>query len=496
MGLEINKTDFSGHEYRTFSEKLEQNLAALKLLLARLDFGMGSASLGAELELCLIDADGCPAYNNEELITRVDDPQLTYELNQYNLEYNLTPLPLNGMPLTGLEQQILDKLSLLRNHARHLDSGAGNSIVPIGILPTLQLSDFGSHAISKRKRYRALLKVIGGVHPEFHIDINGIDPLKLTMHDISLEAATTSFQLHYPSSPAEFATLFNAFSLVTPLVLAICGNSPSLFAHKLWQETRIPVFKQSVDMRKKHRYQWHQTPRVTFGNGWVRDGAYELFAEAVHLYPALIPICDDENPMQVICAGGIPKLSELRLQQGTLWWWNRPIYDDADGGHLRIELRSLPAGPTAVDMVANAALYIGLTEGIKQQLDELLPAMPFELARYNFYRSAQHGLDAKLVWPQQTHGYRLAEVSARQLLAQYMDTASLGLERIGVDNQQAQHYLNVIQDRLQTGQTGAVWQMHKLDALELKHSRQKALQQMLRDYLTQSISNTPVANWQ
>jgi hypothetical protein len=49
----------------------------------------------------------------------------------------------------------------------------------------------------------------------------------------------------------------------------------------------------------------------------------------------------------------VPALAELSLHNGTIYRWNRPIYDVVDGRpHLRVENRVLPAGPTVVDAVA------------------------------------------------------------------------------------------------------------------------------------------------
>ena len=148
--------------------------------------------------------------------------------------------------------------------------------------------------------------------------------------------------------------------MLTAPVLAASGNSPTFLGHRLWHETRVALFKQAGDDRPPDRTpSGGMPPRVGFGNGWVREGALELFCESVALHEPLLPVCGGENPRACARAGGIPRLDELRLHHGTVWKWNRPVYDPAYGGHLRIELRALPSGPTLCDMLANAAFLVG-----------------------------------------------------------------------------------------------------------------------------------------
>ena len=489
MGIDIDTVEFSTDDFTAFGAALEANLEALKRVLVQPGFGVGPPSLGAELEMYIVDAAGDPLYANEDILTDAIDPQLTLELNRYNLEYNLSPCLMSDSPFVHSECEILEKLQSLRAVA----ALHGGRIVPIGILPTLTRADFGSHCITDKKRYHALVSQLikrrGG---EFKIDINGEMPLKMKMEDITLEGANTSFQVHYRVAPENYADTFNAIQLMTPLALAIGANSPTLFGHSLWHETRIPLFKQSIDTRQRHRYSAKEPARVNFGHGWVRRGPLELFTEAVRLYPPLLPVCFDQNKEQG--GGRAPALAELRLHQSTVWLWNRPVYDDADGGHLRIEMRALPAGPTAIDMVANAAFLIGLAEGIRPHIDELLASLPFSLAEYNFYRAAQAGLDAQLVWP--TVGQtRCKEQAAHSIIQQLLPCAEAGLARLGIGAEEGKRYLSVIEDRLHRAQTGSVWQQKRLRQLTDKLPLDKALHAMLEDFMVNSESNLPVAQW-
>ena len=488
MGIEIAQTSFTEDDYAAFRVALESNLEELGALLATPGFAEGPGSLGAELEMYIVDDKGFPLHANQEIQAALNDPQLTLELNRYNLEFNLSPYLLSQRPFVATEQEVLGKLDSLRDAAREF----GGRIVPIGILPTLRESDFGPHCITDRKRFHALvaqlLKRRGG---KFRIDIHGEDPLQLDMEDITLEGANTSFQVHYRVNPAEFADTFNAIQVMTPLAVAIGANSPTLFGHNLWHETRVPLFKQSIDTRKIDRYGWNEPPRVNFGQGWVRGGALELFTEVVRIYPPLLPVCDAAMPS----GEGAPPLSELRLHQGTVWLWNRPVYDDVDGGQLRIEMRALPAGPTPRDMVANAAFLIGLAEGIRPHLGEMLPAIPFGIAEYNFYRAAQYGLDAEVVWPSPGQsGYR--EQSVCTVIERNLPLAAEGLARIGIDRGEIDLYLGEIERRLARRRTGASWQRARLAALRQNLSDTEALHAMLEEFMAFSAANLPIAEWQ
>lgn len=492
MGQDIAELDFSEQAYQRFQEKLASNLKALYKMLATPGFGVGQTSLGAELEMYIVDKNGHVLFVNEQIRQDVNDAQLTLELNRYNLEYNFTPHLIEEQPFFTMEREILEQLKRLNKFAAHY----GGRVVSIGILPTLRKADFGEISMTKRERYRALREQLitrRGSH--FQIDINGRQPLRMEMSDVTLEGASTSFQVHYRVAPNIYNDLYNAMQAITPLVLAIGANSPLLLGHSLWHETRIPLFKQSTDTRcHRDPYQWQEPPRVHFGNGWIVDGVGQLFAESVNLYDSLLPYCDDQDPIAELRRGGIPRLSELRMQQSTVWLWNRPVYDHSAGGHTRIEMRALPAGPTAIDMVANSVLMIGLAEGLKPNIRSLLPAIPFNFAEYNFYRSAQFGLGANIVWPVAGQlGCR--ERPLPEVLAELLPVARQGLQRIGVADKEITRYLSVIEHRLENGQTGAVWQNKMLAALEKANSRKEALHQLLEYYIKHSKTNTPVAEW-
>lgn len=491
MGIEIQQVDFSREDLRRYRRRLEENLEALEGLLQQPGFGAGPGSFGAELEMYIVDRQGYPLSVNREILDAAGDPHLTLELNRYNLEFNLPHSNLDAQPFLQAERHIVAMLKRLDGIAAEW----GGRIVPIGILPTLRENDFGMARVTDRQRYHALTRQLikrrGG---NFRVQINGENPLSLEMQDITLEGANTSFQLHYRVAPEAYADTFNAIQLATPLALSVAGNSPTLFGHELWEETRIPLFKQSIDTRQFDLYRCTEPPRVGFGLGWVRRGALELFREVVRVYEPLLPVCAGQSPGEQLEQGAIPSLAELCLHQSTVWSWNRPVYDAAEGGHLRIEMRSLPAGPTAVDMAANAALLIGLAEGLRPHVETMLPAMPFHYAQYNFYRAAQHGLQARLVWPDQPSG-RVRERAASEILLDLLPLAARGLAAIGLEAGEIDHYLGIIDERLARGQTGALWQRSMLAKLCEKRSLDLALHDMLERFIGFSKENLPVARW-
>lgn len=491
MGLEIENTDFTEDDYNKFGERLRANLQALEAILARPGFGDGDLSFGAELELYIVDKEGRPLHINQEIIKKLDDPQLTLELNRYNLEYNFSPVLLKDRCFSATQNEALAAIKKINDCAAEW----GGSVVPIGILPTLEQSDTGYHAMTKLARFEAITKELTDIRGgPFTIAIEGEETLQLAMDDVTLEGATTSFQVHLRVPVDEFADFYNAIQLVTPLVVAMAANSPILFGHRLWQETRIPLFKQSIDCRPSDSL--HPVPaRVNFGNNWIREGAFELFAEAALLYRPILPVCGEEDPLAVMKSNGTPQLHELRLHQGSIWLWNRPIYDPANGGHLRIELRAFPAGPSLVDMLANAALVIGLAKLMQPSIRQLLPAIPFTYCVANFYRAAQKGMSAELFWPSLEQS-QPEYFAVPDILEKLVPEIPEQLSSMGFVEEDFKPLLRVIEERLTNRQTGAQWQLNKLAELRKDMHKREALIAMLQQYQRNSAANIPVAQWQ
>src|SRR6266699_2908093 len=432
MGTDIDQEEFGERDYSRFADRLGECLSALGQLLERPGFGVGPATVGAELELFLVDGAARPLPHNQAIRATVADPRVTVELTRFNLELNASPALLAGRPFAALGGELnvlLDRVAdAARDHAGRL--------ALIGILPTLRRADLGPGVMTDVPRYRALNSGLRRLRQDpFRIRIAGEDPLELASEDVALEGANSSFQVHLRVDPADFARTYNAVQLATAPVLAVSGNSPTFLGHRLWEETRIAVFKQSVDDRQGHGPR-RRLARTALGTGWLRGGALELFAESVRLHQPLLPVLGDRGPLTGGAGWQAPPLDELRLHQGTVWRWNRAIYDPTAGGHLRIEMRALPAGPTVIDMLANAAFLIGLSLWVARQDPQWTYALPFERADHGFHRAAQHGL-----------------------------------LQAGVAATDADTLLAVISGRVASGQTGAMWQRAALAAAERRLDR-------------------------
>jgi gamma-glutamyl:cysteine ligase YbdK (ATP-grasp superfamily) len=490
VGLEIEQESFAEDAYASFAARLSESLEALEGLLARPGFGEGEPTVGAELEVSLVDADARPLPANRAVLAESRDPRLTFELDRFNLECNLRHAALRGRPFTALHLECRDALDEMRRAAaRH----AGR-VAMVGILPTLREADLDRGNMTDSVRYRALSAGLRRLRRQpFRLDIHGEDDLELLCDDVTFEGAATSLQLHLRVAPADFARTFNAAQLATIPVLAVAGNSPTFLGRRLWEETRVALFKQAVDSRAVDQRGTREA-RVSFGRTWIEGGALEIFRESVALHPPLLPVLADEDPRAVVDAGALPALQELRLHQGTVWSWNRPIYDPAEGGHLRIEMRALPAGPTLVDMLANAAFQIGLTLGLMHEADAWVERFPFSVAHDAFYRAAQAGLAGTLPWPNRP-GEPPVRRRVPDLVLQLLDVAQYGLDRAGVERWDSAPLLELIERRARAGRTGAAWQRHTLATLERKHSRSDALAAMLERYLTHSQGGEPVHAW-
>ena len=492
MGFDIERESFDESDYERFSEKLRRSLAALEHMLRRPAFGVGPATIGAELELHLVGKDGRPAPVNRAVLAAALDERVTLEINRYNMEINSRPFPLAGRPFEKMAAELSGALAVTRAAARE----HGADIVMIGILPTLTEADLRSSALTNNCRYRALSAGIRRVRgEEATVRIEGADVLDVKTDDVTFEGANTSFQVHLRVDPARFARTYNAAQIVTPFVLALAGNSPLFLGRRLWEETRVALFRQAVEDRCAARENDWRPSRVSFGHGWVRASASELFAESVGLHAPLLPQCSREgDPEAIARSGGVPALRELRLHHGTVWRWNRAVYDDVDGGHLRIEMRALPAGPTIADMIANGALAIGLTLALSSDADALVTRMTFGQARRSFYDAARYGLAAELLWPtERAPSPRVC--SPVELAERLLPLARAALVSAGVDGVEADAWLDIIQARVNRRRTGATWQRTLFDALAKEMPREQALREMLRRYRELSDRGTPVADW-
>ncbi|MGH0037198.1 MAG: glutamate--cysteine ligase [Myxococcota bacterium] len=491
MGLLIDRDRFTDEDFHRFDQRLKDCLQVFAELLGRADFGAGEPSLGAELELSLIGSEAQPLALNREIIEDTGDARLTVELDRFNLECNLCHGPLAGRPFAALRREIESALVAVRRAAAARDARA----VMIGILPTLRRDDLESSAMTETPRFRALSTALQSRRSApFRLDIHGQDPLQIECDDVTFEGAATSLQIHLRVAASQFARVYNAVQLATAPVLAASGNSPTFLGHRLWEETRVALFKQAVDDRPDAPDREGREARVSFGTGWVREGAHELFADAVADHDPLLPILSEEDPLDRLRSGGLPALEEMRLHAGTVWRWNRPVYDPAGGGHLRIEMRALPAGPSVTDMLANTAFLLGAALGLAPDMDAITGVLPFERVHHDFYRAAQHGLEARLAWPIEPGG-PVETLPAGEVVEKLAGVARAGLSRFGVDPAESEPLIATVAERARSGQTGAAWQRRTLARTESRGGRREGLRRMFEAYIERSSQDRPVHTW-
>ncbi|MDQ2754282.1 MAG: glutamate--cysteine ligase [Actinomycetota bacterium] len=490
MGDDVESTEFSYQDRQRYRIKVRRCLDVFARMLATSRFDFERPMTGMEVELNLVDEAGDPAMRNAEVLDAIANPDFQTELAQFNIEINVRPRSLSGRAGDELEKDLRASL----NDAESRAGPAGAHMVMIGILPTLAPEHLTAATFSDNPRYAMLNdQIISARGEEFHIDIAGREQLSTFAGTIAPEAACTSVQLHLQVSPQAYAGTWNAAQSIAGIQLAVGANSPWLFGKELWRETRIPLFEQATDTRPVELKAQGVRPRVWFGERWITS-VFDQFEENVDYFPAILPICDDEDPAQVLASGGTPRLAELRMHNGTIYRWNRPVYDVVGGQpHLRVENRVLPAGPSVVDIMANGAFYYGLLRVLAEEDRPVWSRMSFDAARDNFFGCAQAGIHATLYWP------GVGQVPATELvLRQLLPMAQEGLSRWGVDRSVADRLLGIIERRCITHLNGAEWQVQAVRRMAERgdsSDRQGRLRSMLRLYSEHIHANEPVHTW-
>jgi hypothetical protein len=489
MGEDVAAAVFTREDRQQYREKLRTSLDVFARMLAEARFDTDRRSVGLEIELNLTDLAGDPAMVNAEVLDRVAHADFQTELGQFNVEIGVPPRRLEGGVFGELEDSIRETLNCAERQANTVDA----HMMLVGILPTITPEHLNEDALSANPRYRLLNEQIFAARGEdLHIEITGPERLSTHADTIAPEAACTSMQLHQLVAPGEFHRHWNAAQALAGVQVAVGANSPFFFGKELWRETRIALFEQATDTRAEELKEQGVRPRVWFGERWITS-IFDLFEENVRFFGALLPVCDDEDPLRVLTRGDAPRLPELRLHNGTIYRWNRPIYDIVRGRpHLRVENRVLPAGPTVVDMVANSAFYYGLVRVLIDADRPVWSQMSFSAAEENFHRAARDGIEAALYWP------GLGEVPASELvLRRLLPLAQEGLSRWGIDSRDADRLLEIIERRCVLGTNGAAWQAQTFHELYegRRMDRFDALREMTLRYRELMHSNAPVHTW-
>ncbi|MGH3724519.1 MAG: glutamate-cysteine ligase family protein [Mycobacterium sp.] len=489
MGEEVARTQFTGEHRRAYRTKVQNCLDVFETMLSESRFDFERPLTGMEIEFNLVDGDYQPTMMNTEVLASIADPAFQTELGAYNIELNVPPRALSGSAALELELDVRTSL----NAAEERAGERGVHIVMIGILPTVMPEHLNGAWMSPSSRYRALNDAVFTARGEdMQIDIAGTERLSIRSPSIAPESACTSMQLHLQVAPDDFAANWNAAQLLAGPQLALAANSPFFFGKSLWAETRVELFTQSTDTRPEELKVQGVRPRVWFGERWITS-IFDLFEENVLYFPSLLPEISDEDPVAELAAGRAPRLQELRLHNGTIYRWNRPIYDVVNGTpHLRVENRVLPAGPTVIDVMANAAFYYGALRALSEDDRPLWTKMTFAAAHDNFLSGARHGAHAPMYWP------GVGEIAADELtLRHLLPMAHEGLRRWGVAPEVCDRYLGVIEARAKSGINGAAWQTRTVGALEERGlNRKAALTEMLRMYCEHMHSNEPVHTWE
>jgi hypothetical protein len=489
MGAEVDQTAFTREDRKRHREKVRQGLDVLARMLTESRFDFERPMVGLEIELNLVDEQCEPAMRNAEVLQAIADPTFVTELGRFNIEINVPPRRLNESGFTRFEESVRAALNAADPKAQEI----GAQTVMVGILPTLRPEHVKLDNLSENPRYSLLDQQIFAARGEdLEIIIDGVERLQMVSDTITPEAACTSTQVHLQVSPDDFAGYWNAAQAIAGVQAAVGANSPYLFGRELFAESRIPLFEQSTDTRPEELKVQGVRPRVWFGERWVTS-IFDLFEENSRYFPALLPITSDEDPAAVLDEGGVPVLEELKLHNGTVYRWNRPVYDVADGKpHLRVENRVLPAGPTVVDTLANAAFFAGLVRALADDDRPIWSQMSFQAAHENFVAGARFGISAEVYWP------RVGHVAATELVVRkLLPRAAEGLALWGVSDAESGRLLDIVERRCLSGVNGATWQTAEVHRRERAgESRESALRGMLSRYLDGMHSNEPVHTWE
>jgi len=489
MGEKDVSSALSDRELQRFEKALLDDVHALELMLKGDLFETGIRRIGAEQEMFLVDDRMYPAPVAPQVLERIDDPRMTTELARFNLEANLSPQVFGGRCLSELEHEAEELLASAAKAARE----CGADVLLAGILPSLRLSDCRLENMSPAPRYKrlndAFMRMRKGA--AIHVVIKGLDELDVTHGNVLLEAGNTSFQIHFQVAPDEFAPLYNIAQTVTGPVLAAAVNSPLLLGRRLWKETRVALFQHSVDSRSRTSHERGHGPRVSFGDRWVRRSILELFRDDISRFRVVVAADSSECSTEMLERGEIPSLHALRLHNSTVWRWNRACYGVSGGkAHLRIENRVLPAGPTVADEVANAALFFGLMAAFAEEYRDITQVIQFDDVKTNFFAAARHGLEAQMTW------FGGKQIAAPQLiLDELLPLAHAGLRHVGIDVNDRERYLGIIEERVKSNQTGANWMLKSLAELSEVATADIRHRTITAAILDRQRRGTPVHEW-
>ncbi len=473
---------------KEFVSAILKDMKALEIMLETNMFESGITRIGAEQEFCFVNKNYRPSLIGLEVLGELNDPHFTTELAKFNLEANLDPLVFTGDALSQLETDLRHLVEKADNLAQNYDS----RVLLTGIMPTIIKDDLEFENITPYERYRALndamIKRRGG---DFSFHIKATDELITNHNTMLFEACNTSFQIHLQINPEEFVDKYNWAQAISGPVLAAATNSPILFGKRLWDETRIAVFEQTVDLKNQKNPEREQKSRVDFGTDWLKESVTEIFKYDVAYYRLLLASNIQEDALERLDKGEIPKLRALSLHNGTIYKWNRPCYGVTNGKpHLRIENRYIPAGPTILDEMANTAFWLGLMIGIPDDVGNISEDLDFDEAKLNFHKAAQMGLSAQFTWKDGK-----VHPAKDLILNELLPMSRKGLEMMEINPADIDRYLNVIRDRVEQHQTGSIWIRKSFNNLKKHANREEVVVAVTAGMLKRQYSEKPVHEW-
>jgi CBS domain-containing protein/gamma-glutamyl:cysteine ligase YbdK (ATP-grasp superfamily) len=488
MGEHNVSTQHDQQQAQLFMKALLNDLTALEQLIEHGQIESGVRRIGAEQEMFLVNAALRPAPIAPAVLQYLNEPRLTTEIGRFNLEANLSPQLFTGDGLHRLEDELHEVLGLARQGAAAFDAG----ILLTGILPTLRQSDLTLDNLSPGPRYDELNRTLARLRGNtFNVHIKGLDELQLTHDNVMLEACCTSFQIHLQVGAPEFVPLYNLAQAITAPVLAAAANSPLLLGHRLWAETRIALFQHAVDERSNTRQLRAHPPRVSFGESWLKHSVLEIFREDIARFRVVLTKPIEADSLAALARGALPELAALRLHNGTVWRWNRPCFGvNAGKAHLRIENRVIPAGPTPLDELANAAFFLGLMTALPEEYGDITRSLSFDEAKDNFFSAARHGLKAQFTWLGGCN-----QPATTLILEHLLPLAHAGLKQAGIDASDRERYLGVLEERVRAGQNGSAWTWRSLAAMGEQGTREQRHRALAAATQTQQQSDTPVHRW-
>ncbi|WP_299462904.1 CBS domain-containing protein [uncultured Microscilla sp.] len=490
MGVQEVKIAANQKELNRFTRFLLKDIQAMEYMLENDWFEQAPIRIGAEQEVCLVDEHGKPAPKSMEILAALNHPSFTTELSRFNIEANLSPVEFTGDCFSRVQKELDDLMELIHKTAHDLEA----RVILTGILPTIRKFDLDIENLTPIDRYYALLQAIERLRGKaaYELKIEGLDELNLKHDSALIEACNTSFQVHLQVTPQDFVSKYNIAQAISAPVLAVSSNSPMLFGKRLWNETRIALFQQSVDTRITNEHLRYTSPRVTFGNGWVKNSILDLYKEDIVRFKVLLTTDVKEDVLESVKNNKTPQLQALSIHNSTVYRWNRPCYGISPNGkpHLRIENRILPSGPTTLDEVANSAFWVGLMNGFEEAYPDVTKVLEFDDVKANFVKAARIGLGSKHHW---VHGKTVNDIELIQ--KELLPIARIGLEKAKVNEKDIDKYLAIIEDRTETGMNGSRWILKSYSKLLKESTKEEATTAIVAGMAYNQKTKKPVHEW-